>query len=122
MKTCLNCKEPFLGRTDKKFCSPHCKSNFHYKSQLEKGDTLFQKIKKQLHVNRRLLRAYNKAGKAVVPKNKLLKEGFNPKYFTHYWKNQKADVYLFCFEYGFLQKEENGKIKYVLVEWQEYMN
>ena len=48
--------------------------------------------------------------------------GFNPKYFTHYWKNQKGDVYLFCYEFGFLKRTENGKAKYILVEWQKYMN
>ena len=51
----------------------------------------------------------------------ILKEGFNPKYFTHYWKNQKGDVYLFCYEFGFLEKQENRKSKYVLVQWQDYM-
>jgi hypothetical protein len=33
------------------------------------------------------------------------------KYFTHYWKNQKGDVYLFCYEFGFLEKYENEKSK-----------
>ncbi len=121
MKTCPNCNEPVLGRSDKKFCSTYCKSNFHYKSQLEKGERLFEKINKQLRLNRKLLRAYNRAGKSIVLKHTLLEAGFDPKYFTHYWKNKKADVYLFCFEYGFLQKQENGKAKYVLVVWQEYM-
>jgi hypothetical protein len=36
-------------------------------------------------------------------------------------KNQKGDVYLFVYEYGFLKRKENGKDKYVLILWQEYM-
>jgi hypothetical protein len=52
----------------------------------------------------------------------LIKEGFNPKYFTNYWKNNRGEVYLFCYEYGFLEREELGKKKYVLVKWQDYMN
>jgi hypothetical protein len=83
---------------------------------------LYGVIDKQLKLNRRLLNHYNKAGKAVIRKTELLKAGFNPKYFTHYWKNQKGDVYLFCYEYGFLEKKEGEKVKYVLVQWQEYMN
>jgi hypothetical protein len=51
----------------------------------------------------------------------LLDEGFDPKYFTNYWKNPKGDVYLFCYEYGFLARKENGRQKYVLVKWQGYM-
>jgi len=34
----------------------------------------------------------------------LIDQGFNPKFFTHYWKNNKGDVYLFCYEYGFNPK------------------
>jgi len=48
--------------------------------------------------------------------------GFNPKYFTHYWKNSKGEVYLFCYEYGFLSKNNNGVEKYILVRHQAYMN
>ncbi|WP_348647002.1 hypothetical protein [Arenibacter sp. S6351L] len=49
-------------------------------------------------------------------------EGFDPQFFTHYWKNQKGDVYLFVYEYGFLNKRHNGKDKYILVIWQDYMD
>ena len=83
---------------------------------------MFESIDKQLKTNRRLLKLFNKAGKAVVRKSELVDEGFNPKYFTHFWKNTKGEVYLFCYEYGFLAKEENCKAKYVLVKWQAYMN
>lgn len=122
MKTCLNCTEPLIGRSDKVFCDAYCKSSFHYKKKQGEETSLFETIDKQLKTNRRLLKLFNKAGKAVVRKDELIKEGFNPKYFTHYWKNPKGEVYLFCYEFGFLAKEENGKSKYVLVKWQEYMN
>lgn len=121
MKKCLNCGESFKGRSDKIFCTIYCKSSYHYQKDLEKDSNLFRKIDKQLKLNRRLLKSYNKAGKSVVRKQKLLDVGFNPKYFTHYWKNQKGDVYLFCYEFGFLEKKEQGKAKYVLVQWQDYM-
>jgi len=121
MKKCLNCKEKLEGRSDKIFCTPYCKSSYHYQKSIEKEDNLFKKIDKQLKLNRRLLKNYNKAGKAVIRKEELLKVGFNPKYFTHYWKSQQGDLYLFCYEYGFLDKKENNKSKYVLVKWQEYM-
>ena len=45
-------------------------------------------------------------------------EGFDPKYFTHYWKAKNENVYLFCFEYGFMKKFENDKEKYVQIQWQ----
>jgi hypothetical protein len=122
MKKCPNCNEPVTGRIDKKFCSPYCKSSYHYQEAAKKENTLFVTIDKQLKLNRRLLKSFNKAGKATVRKEELMQAGFNPKYFTHYWKNQKNDVYLFCYEFGFLQKQEKNHAKFVLVKWQEYMH
>lgn len=74
-----------------------------------------------MKLNRKILKEYNKGGKVTVRAEMLLKLGFDPNFFTHYWKNQKEDVYLFVYEYGFLKKKENGKEKYVLVIWQDYM-
>lgn len=122
MGTCLYCEEKIEGRTDKKFCNPYCRSAFHYQKNKEKKDSLFKTIDKQLKTNRRILKNYNKAGLARVTANKLIAEGFNPKYFTHYWKNKKGQVYLFCYEYGFLEVKEANAKKYILVIWQEYMN
>lgn len=122
MKKCVECGDKIEGRVDKIFCTPYCKSNHHYKKNIEKEQGLYVAIDRQLKLNRRLLHHFNRSGKAVVRKEDFLKAGFNPKYFTHYWKNQQGDVYLFCYEFGFLEKKENGKSKYVLVQWQEYMN
>jgi len=122
MKKCLNCEMIIEGRSDKIFCDDYCKSSFHYKKKQGKEKSRYEIIDKQLKLNRKLLKSFNKAGKSTVRKEKLIAEGFNPKYFTHYWKTKKGHVYLFCYEFGFLSKTENGKSKYVLVKWQEYMN
>ena len=60
--------------------------------------------------------------KSFVREEDMIKKGFDKKYFTHYWKNNKGEIYLFCYEYGFLSKTENGKKKFVLVTWQDYMD
>lgn len=122
MRQCPSCGKEFTGRVDKKFCSPYCKTSFHYIQNKEKANNLYVSIDKALKQNRRILKAYNKAGKATVRKSVLLAEGFDPKYFTHYWKNDKGQVYLFCYEFGFLALTEHGAEKYVLVQHQPYMN
>jgi len=122
MSHCPECGEIVTGRVDKKFCSVYCKSAYHNQLNKDKEDNLFKKIDKHLKLNRRILKEYNKAGKATVRKSTLISEGFNPKYFTNYWKNQKGDVYLFCYEFGFLELKEHDIVKYVLVQWQAYMN
>ncbi len=121
-RRCLQCGDQVIGRLDKKFCDESCKAAYHYQHSTDKEDSLFKHIDKQLKTNRRILKEFNRAGKATVRKQVLIDEGFNPKYFTHYWKNKKGDVYLFCYEYGFMKKIENNKEKYVLVQWQDYMD
>ncbi|GAL64765.1 hypothetical protein JCM19300_123 [Algibacter lectus] len=74
-----------------------------------------------MKLNRKILKNFNKSGKATVRAKVVLELGFNPKYFTHYWKNKKHDVYLFVYEFGFLKKKENNVEKYILIKWQEYM-
>jgi len=118
MSVCNYCQETLEGRKGKKYCSSYCRSAEFYQRTKEKEDSLFKTIDIAIKKNRKLLKSYNKAGLATVRKQKLIKEGFNPKFFTHYWKNQKGEVYLFCYEYGFLARKE----KYILIQWQEYMN
>jgi hypothetical protein len=118
---CLNCNEPLIGRLGKKYCNDYCKSNYNYLKNKEKESTLFKRIDKQLKLNRRLLVTFNKAGKSTVRKELLIEAGFDPNFFTHFWKNSAGDVYLFCYEYGFLKRTENGKTKYILITWQSYM-
>ena len=122
MKKCKSCQKELKGRIDKIYCDEYCKSAFNYKKSQLAEDNFFTKVNKQLKLNRRILKDFNKAGKATVRKEILLEEGFNPKFFTHYWKNQKGEVYLFCFEFGFLEKKEKNLSKYILVHWQNYMD
>jgi len=121
MKSCLNCGKVLEGRSDKLYCDVHCKSAYQYGQTKLKGPSFYQWVDKQLKRNRTLLKAYNKAGKATVRTSTIEKEGFNPNYFTHYWKNTKGEVYLFVFEYGFLRTKEHQVEKYVLITWQDYM-
>lgn len=118
---CLNCNEILEGRAGKIFCTPYCKSNYHYEKNKAKAHKRFAIVDKQLKLNRKLLAKYNKAGKSTIRAEKMNSEGFDPMIFTNYWKNQKGDTYLFCYEYGFLKRIENEKIKYILVTWQDYM-
>ena len=118
---CLYCGKQLKGRTDKKYCNLHCKSAYQYQKAKNEPERFYNKVDNQLRLNRKILKEYNKGGKVTVRADVLLDLGFDPKFFTHYWKNQKGDVYLFVYEYGFLKKKENGKEKYVLILWQEYM-
>ena len=115
---CLNCAEKLEGRRDKKYCDKYCKSQYHYEKNRLGNKNRYQIVLNQLKNNRRILAKFNKAGMAKVSGTKLLDDGFNGGVFTNYWKNKKGDVYLFVFEYVFLRLGD----KYLLIEWQSYMN
>lgn len=119
-RLCLVCCTELKGRADKKFCSPLCKSAYQYEMRSQQ-DRFFIEVDKSLKTNRKILKRHNQSGYTTLRKEELLKEGFNPYYFTHYWKNKQGQVYLFCYEFGFLEIEQKGIKKYLLVEWQEYM-
>ena len=121
MGKCLYCEEKLTGRVDKKYCTAYCKSAYHYQKNKAGEENLFKKIDTQLKTNRRLLKNHNKAGKSTIRRITLEKEGFLPKYFTHYWRAKNRNLYLSCYEYGFMETTENGVVKYVLVQWQPYM-
>lgn len=120
-RICKSCGKTFEGRADKKFCDSYCKSAYHYKKSVDEAPRFYNQVDNQLKTNRRLLKQYNKAGKATVRANVIKQEGFDPNFFTHYWKNTKGNVYLFVYEYGFLKKIEHQIEKYVLIKWQDYM-
>ncbi len=119
---CLYCKKQITGRTDKKYCNLHCKSAYQYQQAKEQPERFYNIVDNQLKLNRKILKEFNRGGKVTVRAELINEMGFDANFFTHYWKNQKGDVYLFVYEFGFLKKLENGKEKYVLVLWQEYMN
>lgn len=121
-RTCQYCGDPFVGRIDKKFCTPYCKSAWHYEDKKGNPDSFFRKVEFQLKKNRRILATFNKSGKSTIRKEELLTQGFNPRIFTHYWKATNGNTYLFVYEYGFMSIHESNKEKYSLVHWQDYMN
>ncbi len=121
MEICPVCGGKLQGRIDKIYCSAKCKNVAQYEKRII-NERFYLFVDKQLKTNRRILKKFNKAGKATVRKDAIIDEGFNPKYFTHYWKAKNGNLYIFCYDYGFMRKTENNKEKYVLIQWQDYMN
>ncbi|TXE19270.1 hypothetical protein ES731_08630 [Psychroflexus gondwanensis] len=119
-KICPVCESPLKGRSDKKFCSTKCKSIHQYENRQEK-EAFYLEVDRQLKTNRKILKTYNFRGFTTVRKELLIDDGFDPNFFSHYWKNSKGDIYLFVYDYGFLDLKKSGKDKYLIVQWQEYM-
>jgi len=121
MNRCLYCKKGISGRPDKKYCDHHCKSAFQYQTRKEE-DAFFFKVDRILKTNRKILKKYNSKGKTILRQSTLIDKGFQPNYFTHYWRNSKGDPYIFCYDFGFRAIQQKGIDKFLLIQWQEYMS
>jgi hypothetical protein len=120
-RKCLFCGHSIEGRSDKIFCSTDCRSAYHYLKSQNNNPSVFKKINQKLKRNRSLLKHFNQAGFAMINKFKLQDEGFDPNYYTHFWKSKKGKVFLFCYEYGFRLSMEAKESKYELIKWQSHM-
>lgn len=106
-RKCLYCEKALNGRADKKFCNDYCRNA--YNNQLKSASSpAVRNINNALLKNRRILEAMLGQEKMVKqPREKFLDQGFNFKYFTHNYTNQKGNVYFFCYEYGYLPLEHD---------------
>lgn len=100
-KACLVCSEPILqGRTDKRYCSDHCRSTFH--NRLNSDQTNFiRNVNNTLRRNRRILSELNPEGKRKIHRDALLEKGFNFSYFTNLYRTRSGDTYYFCYDHGY---------------------
>ncbi|MFN5182159.1 MAG: hypothetical protein ACK5D5_03940 [Bacteroidota bacterium] len=105
-RKCLECKDEFQGRADKRFCSDQCRNTYNNRSNSDVTNHV-RNINRILKKNRRILEELNPSGKAKVSRQKLNEVGFNFNYFTNILKTQKGAIYYFCYEYGYLQLEQD---------------
>lgn len=106
-KKCLACDKNLQGRADKKFCNDYCR-NAYNNQQKSARSPLVRKVNATLVRNRRILETVLGSEKLVkCPREKLLQQGFQFKYLTHTYTNQKGNVYCFCYEFGYLPLEHN---------------
>lgn len=107
-RNCHFCKKPVKGRSDKKFCDDYCRAA--YNNELKSAaNNYIRNVNNALGKNRRILEGLLTEGEQMAKANrdKLLQLGFQFKYITHTYTNQKGNVYHFCYEYGYLPLENN---------------
>lgn len=104
-RVCNECGQVLRGRADKKFCDDACRST--YNNRLNSKSSAFMKhVNSVLRRNRSILQDFNPGGKASVSLNKLRKMGFNFDYYTSTFTNKEGKTYYFCYEQGYLRKDD----------------
>lgn len=103
-KTCLECDEKLIGRSDKKFCSDYCRNA--YNNNINKDSkNLIRNINNRLRKNWRILETANTNGKTKTTRKKLTQEGFDFNYFTSIYTTKEGSIYYFVYDQGYLELE-----------------
>ena len=106
MKTCLECGEPLLGRSDKKFCSDLCRNAYNNKVNSD-SNNFVRNTNNALRRNRKILEELCKDDKSKTVRNTLVDRGFDFNLFTSIRTTQKGATYYFVYEYGYLELDKD---------------
>jgi hypothetical protein len=107
-RSCLFCKKPVKGRSDKKFCDDYCRAA--YNNELKSASNNYiRNVNNALGKNRRILESLLPDGEATAKasRDKLIEKGFQFKYHTHIYNTKTDKTYFYCYEYGYLPLENN---------------
>ncbi|MFM7387384.1 MAG: hypothetical protein ACKO68_08425 [Bacteroidota bacterium] len=116
-RKCLECSETLRGRKDQKFCSDYCRNAYNNRLN-EDCNAVVRKINRILRKNRRILAELMEKNLKSQPLNALIENGFNVNYHTGVYETKKGDVYVFCYDLGYLKQENN---RCILVEKSSYL-
>ncbi len=102
-KECLLCGKVIRGRSDKKFCDDYCRATHNNELKCATNNFI-RNVNSALGKNRRILESFLPENENMkkTSRDKLLQLGFQFKYLTHTYTNQKRTVYYFCYDFGYL--------------------
>ncbi|WP_258105318.1 hypothetical protein [Marinoscillum sp. MHG1-6] len=100
-KECKECRRPFFGRADKKFCSDACRSSFNNRARPAISPAV-QQINRVLKKNWEILNELNPHETQKVPLSHLSKRGFDFEFFTQTLTTREGKEYRFCYDMGYL--------------------
>ncbi|RYZ20896.1 MAG: hypothetical protein EOO16_15105 [Chitinophagaceae bacterium] len=100
---CHQCGHALRGRSDKKFCNDYCR-NAHNNALKSTQYTVVRRVNAVLTRNRRVLaELLGQEESTKASREELLLRGFQFRYHTHQYVNQRGATYHFCYEYGWLE-------------------
>lgn len=118
VKNCLECGNPIVGRTDKKFCTDQCRTSCNNRLNSDASNYM-RSVNRILRKNRKILSGLNPNGKVKVHRKKLQAHGFNFKFVTNLYTTRAGTIYYFCYDQGYLPLEEDY---FMIVEREEYVD
>jgi hypothetical protein len=115
IKTCYHCGKAVYGRSDKKFCTNHCRSEYNNKKiQTEGTNNSILRINRILQQNRYILvRLLGKSLKKCVSQESLIGMGFHFGFHTHIVR-QKENTKIYCYDAGYMKKNERDVVVFFI--------
>lgn len=104
-KTCLECDEKVLGRSDKKFCSDLCRNTYNNKLGRESTQYM-RRVNSILRKNRKALALLFEQDKKKVQRKDLAELDFNFSFHTDTYETKKGTIYRFCYDFGYLELQD----------------
>ncbi len=101
-KNCEHCKEIFVGRSDKRFCTTKCKNDFNNAIRKE-TKRVTDEIDGYLHRNREILALImGSSKKETFDKLILVRAGFKFDFFTGIYLNKEGKTYFIIYDYAWM--------------------
>ena len=105
-KTCLECGEKIIGRSDKKFCSDYCRNAYNNKVNAS-SKNLIRNINNRLKKNYKTLCELNISGKTKITRSKLLDHNFDFNLFTSIYTTKNGNTYFYVYDQGYLPIDDH---------------
>lgn len=104
--TCPECGDKIIGRSDKKFCSDHCRNSFNNRKNKDTSK-LLRDVNSILLKNHRILKDLFAEGIEKIHRDKLLLKGFNFDFVTSICTTAEDKKYYYCYDHGIRNIEDN---------------
>jgi predicted nucleic acid-binding Zn ribbon protein len=100
-RTCHECGTGLFGRSDKRFCSDHCRNTYHNRVNSKRNKSrshIHQKLRKNQEILAVFLRGKSKY---IISRDQLLNRGFDFRYLTEIKKFKNNTHYFYIYEFGY---------------------
>ena len=105
-RPCKECGQIVAGRSDKLFCSDHCRSS--YNNRLNSYSTgVIRNTNNILKKNWRILSELNQEGTTKIKRDMLVSRGFSFDYITSTYTNRSNQQYRYCYDQGYMILKED---------------
>lgn len=105
-KICPVCSKPFIGRSDKRFCSTACKNSYH---NAERKNHITHAVDCALHTNRSILQQLlpENTESEMVTQRLLKSLGFNFDYATSVGVSPEGQICRMIYEFSWTELEDD---------------